>query len=92
NQTPPPSQSKKKMVLKMKYMFNSGSDYYVFGGEGRNGRTVFISQKNPSVNKILKDFVEYEISFELDPVEENYFETTKIMFFGENDSIEVIEA
>ncbi|CFW93473.1 exported protein of unknown function [endosymbiont DhMRE of Dentiscutata heterogama] len=93
SQTPPPSQSKKKIVLKMKYMFNSGSDYYVFGGEGRKGKTVFISQKNPSVdNKILKDFVEYEIGFELDPVAENYFETTKIMFFGENDSIEVIEA
>ncbi|KLL03802.1 MAG: hypothetical protein MRERV_33c024 [Mycoplasmataceae bacterium RV_VA103A] len=92
NQTPPPSQSKKKITLKMKYMFNSGSDHYVFGGEGRNGRTIFISQKNPSVNKILKDFVEYEISFELDPVEENYFETSKVMFFGENDSVEVVEA
>ncbi|CAG8449398.1 17223_t:CDS:2, partial [Racocetra fulgida] len=92
SQTPPPSQSKKKIVLKMKYMFNSGFDHYVFGGEGRNGRTVFISQKNPSVNKILKkNFAEYEISFELDPVEENYFETTKIMFFEENDSVEVVE-
>ena len=56
----------------------------------KNPKTIFISQANPAVNKILRQN-SYRISFELDSLSESTFETTSIKYLEKDDVVEVVE-